>query len=81
MKVRLRIFYFVYPVGLKHFDNNGKIFKTNIISISIYTHAEKRPPRTLYKVLLICIIIPGSLIGQRYIDEVHPHVLQIYQTV
>ena len=36
----------------------------------------------MYKVLLICIVIWGSLTGQGYVDEVlHPHYLQIYQTV
>ena len=36
----------------------------------------------MYKVRLICIVIRGSLTGQRYVDEVlHPHVLQIYLTV
>ena len=36
----------------------------------------------MYKVRLICIVICGTLTGQRYVGEVlHPHVLQIYQTV
>ena len=36
----------------------------------------------MYTVRLICKVIQGSLTDQRYVDEVlHPHVLQIYQTV
>ena len=36
----------------------------------------------MYKVRFICIVIKGSLTGQPNVDEVlHPHVLQIYQTV
>ena len=32
--------------------------------------------------LCICIVIRGSLTGQRHVDDVlHPHVLQIYQIV
>ena len=49
----------------------------NILMLKI-----RRPPWTLYKVRLFCIVIRWSLTGQRYVDEVlHPHILQIYQTV
>ena len=43
---------------------------------------KRRPSYALYKVRLICKVIRRSLTGQRYVDEVlHPHVMQIYQTV
>ena len=64
-----------------------KIFQPTLLSSSeialcILMLKKRRPPWALYKVCLICIVIRGSLTGQRYVDEVlRPHVLQIYQTV
>ena len=69
----------------------GKFIRIQRVTIKIkpknyviyFTHAKKRrQPWALYKARLICIVIWGSLTGQRYVDQVlNQHVLQIYQTV
>ena len=43
---------------------------------------KMKATQALYKVRLIALVIRETLTGQSYVYEVlHPHVLQIYQTV